>query len=188
MTCLKEYFPEACLPEEMTKWLELCLDEAPEYFWTMPASTSGWYHSPEDNDKGGLIRHVRKTIIAAKELHQVYKITKEELDLIIAALVLHDTYRCGFTGRECLRNGSISTDNMHPLYPRTGLKKVTPKDSKDIDLVFRMIEGHYGIWSPIPTLYPVITNGMNREEILITFVHLCDMIASRSNIDVKLNS
>lgn len=72
-----------------------CLSEAPEYLCEIPTSSTGKYHPPQCNVKGGFIVHIRRTIHFACLAFESYGWLKQpdkdiKMDLIIAALLLHD--------------------------------------------------------------------------------------------------
>jgi hypothetical protein len=185
-------FPEADIKDaDIMVWMNNSLAAAPQYFWTIPASTSSKYHNDEDNKEGGTVTHTRRMLVVAKELRHVFLLDDKEFDLVQAAIILHDTFKCGFEGRENKypNTGKLGTDKLHPIYPRVGLDKVVCPDSvsdAEVDLVFELIEGHYGRWSPIPQCYPSDFSVLDRRDQLKVFVHLCDMISSRGCIEVKL--
>ena len=190
MKDVKSMFPEAEIKnEELFIWVEKCLLVVPEYFWTLPASTSGKYHL-EDNMEGGLVRHTRKSLVSAKELRYVFNFDDSEMDVIYSAIILHDTFRCGVDGQEKKKDGKLCSDRLHPLYPRNGLRKIDPSETikKEVNLIFKIIEGHMGIWSPIFRLYPMSLKRepIDRSDMMIIFVHICDMVASRESIKVEL--
>lgn len=184
-------FPEADIKDaDIIVWMNNSLAAAPQYFWTIPASTSSKYHNDEDNKEGGTIIHTRRMLVVAKELRHVFLLDDKEFDLVQASIVLHDSFRCGFEGRENKsKDGVLHTEILHSIYPRVGFAKVVVPDSisdAEVDLVFELIEGHYGKWSPIPQCYPTDFSNLDRRKQLKVFVHLCDMVASRGSIDVKL--
>lgn len=183
-------FPEAVINDEhLRDYCQRCLAAVPEYFWTMPASTSLKYHQ-DDNGVGGCVQHTRKALVAAKEMRYILALTDDEFDLVQVALVLHDSFKCGVPPNVKYVGGRVCTTNDHPLCPRIGLKSVhvpltyEPK----VNFIFCMIDGHSGIWSPNRSLYPFHEGAQNlqRAEQLIVFVHMCDMIASRKSFHIDL--
>jgi 23S rRNA maturation-related 3'-5' exoribonuclease YhaM len=192
MSILADKFPEFdSSNSQLTMWMNDCLAKAPDYFWTLPASTSGKYHHDSDNNEGGTVSHTRKMIVTAKELRDVFLLDNKEFDLVQAAIILHDTFKCGFEGREnkYAGSGKLGTDILHTVYPRIGFAKVVVGSDitdDDVDLVYELVEGHYGKWSPIPQCYPTDFKNLDRREQLKVFVHMCDMICSRKSFDVKL--
>ena len=60
---------------------------ADDYFFVVPASSSGKYHPPFDLGDGGLVRHTRVVAYMAKSLAESYCFSDYDADcLIVAAL------------------------------------------------------------------------------------------------------
>ena len=69
-----------------------CLINLPDYFFTMPASTTGKHHPQYSLGDGGLVRHTKAAIGIVEQLLQVDFISEKipKKDLVYAALLLHD--------------------------------------------------------------------------------------------------
>ena len=77
----------------LRKFIVYCLENAPDYFYTVPASSSGKYHPTQDLGEGGLIRHTKAVVQVAMDLirSEQFKIEGiDEKDDIISACILHD--------------------------------------------------------------------------------------------------
>ena len=57
-------------------FVEKVLDRVDSKFWKAPSSSSGKFHPPEDNNEGGLVRHVLKATYTAYELARFYNISE----------------------------------------------------------------------------------------------------------------
>lgn len=194
-----EKFPELRIKDKLIlKWVDDCLKVVPSYFWEIPASTSGRYHNKKDCCQGGIIKHTRRMLVLINGtdlndyngLGSVFNINCEESDMLQAAVVLHDSFRCGKFGQERKHDntGEISSDSMHPLYPREVFKKRYGIDVRNkYDMILQLVEGHYGVFSPIPQVYPSNWDNLNRLEQLKVFMHTLDMISSRTYIDIPLD-
>jgi len=145
----------------------------PDYFWEIPASSGGKYHPDFAQGVGGLVRHTQSALIIAYELFEnpvVTKFSKDEQDVIIASLILHDTYKNG------LEKGRW-TNNFHPQIAATEFYEGVPREMLEQrfrSAIYGAIQKHMGVWGgtknkrlPLP------------ETELERFVHLCDYIASR---------
>ena len=81
------------------KDLKYLVNILPDYFFEIPASSTGKYHPSFSLGDGGLVRHTKVAVRIAHELlitetfGQAF--TEHEKDLIIMALVLHDGVKCG---------------------------------------------------------------------------------------------
>lgn len=85
--------------ENLKDLVQKCLDRAPEYFYTMPASTTGKYHPEYSLGEGGLVRHTKAAVKIAKSLLdlEMYAPLAKSKDQIIAALILHDSVKKDLT-------------------------------------------------------------------------------------------
>ncbi len=98
---------------ELKPLLEFCLDKAPEHFWTMPSSSTGKHHPPDENGKGGLVLHTIRVLKVANKLMECWNppfIT----DAVKLASALHDIGRYGL--KEKPSNHSL------PNHPKLGAK------------------------------------------------------------------
>ena len=194
-TKLQTYFPESKFyDDDYIDWVNACLDLVPNYFWSVPASPSLKNHK-EDGKTVSLVDHVRKVIVVFKELYHTFMITETEYDICMSAIILHDCFKCGESDEHVILNKQNipRSHNFHPNYVRQKLQSVE-NIGVDTNKVFTLIEGHMGIWSPVPFCYPFQKSNMyhvdkktlSRLEQLIILVHICDMVASRNYIKVYL--
>jgi len=156
----------------------------PEYFWTVPASTSGKYHPKVSIGPGGLVRHTKLAVWWGLQLMNCWpELHDEIIDEAIAALLLHDLNKNGeklnSRGYSTLKNGAA----YHGIYLA---KKITEmrkdKHTDDFELSIKRIifaiESHMGRWSD--SEYPVSGFSTNNKcENLCFLVHLADYCASR---------
>ncbi len=172
--------------ERIRKSCEKILDMLPDYFYEIPASSTGKYHPSFSLGEGGLVRHVKVATRIAKDLLDdpsfKAKYTQNEKDIMIMTLILHDSLKSGL-------NHDKYTAFNHPI-----LISNFVNDNKDkIDLtedelsLFRScVESHMGG-------FPWNTNTYTNEELpepktkYQVFVHMCDYLSSRKYLDVKFN-
>ena len=162
-----------------------CFDKfCPEYFWIVPASTSGKYHPKESLGEQGLIRHVKKTVYFGielwKSLYNGIDITTK--DLIIACLLLHDI----------IKNGNAKFENNNWIKEENSTENhgwlLAEKIKKDIfngyfrknyhKYIYYGIACHMGKWTGNPKFY--IENIPLFYRKFAELVHLADYIASRN--------
>lgn len=153
--------------------------KAPDYFFIIPASTSGKYHAEWSTDKGGLVRHVLMGVQVAYDLSRTYALTDHETDLALAALFGHDIIKYGLDFDERYLD-------MHPYMPRTYFGNYKSagyvgdySKTMDFDTIMTAIERHMG---NIMTGEWTSVAGLRPETPLQHVVHLADYIASRKNI------
>lgn len=160
------------------------LDKLPEYFYEVPASSTGKYHPSFALNKGGLVRHTKAAVRIGRELLVNNIIgstfTAREKDLIIMAIMLHDGCKSGLTKTEY-------TVVNHPLIVSKLIKDNASNlriNEEDINLLCSMIETHMGEFNKDykgNTVLPLPTNKYQK------FVHMCDFLASKKFLDIKFN-
>jgi len=159
------------------------LYNAPAYFWFVPASSSGKYHPKLSLGISGLVRHTKAAVRIALELFNNPMLcpfpSDLEKDMIISALILHDTCKQG------IKDDGEHTVYDHPILVRGKLKPTDMAGEIDElwDAICDIIETHMGPWNK------------NREGVEILdvpdtelqkFAHLCDFLASRACIEVDV--
>ena len=163
--------------------IKTLLSLLPDYFYEVPASSTGKYHPDFALGDGGLVRHTKVAVRMAIELlnnNSVgMKFSDSDKDLIIMALILHDGVKSGM-------EHSKYTKFDHPLLVSKLIMENKEKVSLEIDDLRKlcsMIESHMGEWTVDPyTKEDVLPKPRNAEQ---RFVHMCDYLASRKFIDVK---
>lgn len=147
--------------------------KVPEYFWTVPASSSGKYHPTFALGDGGLVRHTQMACEIAKEMFRLDEYKDCDSLHIMFALIIHDTFKSGHvdTGKTTYSHQSIAADELWDLHDRLS-KDQFPRMSGDVDCICSLVQTHMGSWSRTPPT--------TKEQFL---VHLCDYIASRKYFD-----
>ena len=161
------------------------LDKLPEYFYSVPASSTGKYHPKFALGDKGLVRHTKAAVRIAYELLNNKIIgnvfTDREKDLIIMSVMLHDGCKSGLTKTEY-------TVVNHPLIVSKLIKdnaSLLKLNEGDLNLVCSMIESHMGEFSKDykgNTILPLPNNKYQK------FVHMCDYLASKKFLDIKFDS
>jgi len=168
--------------EEYRDFISMCLDNAPDYFWTIPASSSGKYHPSADLGEGGLVRHTKACVQVGLDLlkcEQFIYDNDDNRDIVIGALLLHD----------CIKNGfgySEHTDFLHPQYAYEFITgTLNNEDSLSdftaylIRLTRMCVKTHMGKWNTSKYSNDVLPTPSNDFQKII---HLADYIASRKYI------
>ena len=164
--------------KEVRSFTEKCLLDAPEYFWYVPASSTGKYHSKESNGVGGLINHVKMAVKVARDLLRIeqYSDLLEKKDYIYSALILHDIIKYGFEkGKWVLYE--------HPLLAQKYILMESQKEYNKVEdwveLIGKLVSTHSGQWNTNHEGKVILNKPETPEE---KFVHLCDYLASRNYI------
>lgn len=169
--------------ERIRESAKFLLEKLPDYFYTMPASTSGKYHPAFSLGEGGLVRHTKAAVRIAVELFRdsifnTFEYGEKTQDLIIMTLLLHDGFKQG-------KEDAGHTAYDHPLiaahFVFENITKL-PMDALDALQVKRLIASHMGPWNTDKTGKIVLPVPKCDDEI---FVHLCDYMASRNFLNIN---
>jgi HD superfamily phosphohydrolase YqeK len=85
--------------ENLKIFLCKALLNAPDYFFTVPASSSGKYHPYFAREECGLVKHTRCVVFYAECNAESFNFDEHEKDLLIIAAVLHDIKKQGNENR-----------------------------------------------------------------------------------------
>ena len=163
--------------------LIIMLDRLPDYFYHVPASSTGKYHPSFSLGEGGLLRHTKAAVRIAYELfndESINNFTQDEKDLIIFSLTLHDGLKSGM-------EHSKYTKVEHPLlaakYVKDNTKNLGMSD-EDIEFICNVISSHMGAWNKDFDGNEVLPIPKNKYQ---NFVHMCDYLASRKVIKLDFD-
>ena len=165
--------------ELMRDFIGYCVDHLPDYFFEIPASSSGKFHPPYALGHGGLMRHTKAAVKIAYDLVRLEQNQHLDSDLIIAALILHDGIKRGSEEQDY-------TITKHPIYAAEFVGRMAYEyrgvrnlefDDK-IETLQRLIRSHMGQWNTDYRHGKVVLPKPQEED--EKFVHRCDYIASRS--------
>ena len=164
--------------------IKILVELLPDYFFEIPASSTGKYHPSYALGDGGLVRHVKVAVRIAHELLENPitggKFTSDEKDLILMALIMHDGLKSGLIKQKY-------TQVDHPLlvsnYIKDNKEKLSLTDNEILALT-NMIESHMGIWNKDFNGNEVLPIPVNKYQ---KFVHMCDFLASKKFIEVKFD-
>lgn len=166
----------------------------PNYFFEIPASSTGKYHPDYALGKGGLVRHTKAACLFANILRipNPLQLSERMLDCAIAALIMHDTRKSGISDEA----KSQYTRFDHPILAANAVKTHVNFDKNVLsvddmakciqfilDTIARGIESHMGQWNTSSyapgVVLPVPSDPLQH------FVHMCDYLASRKELDIK---
>lgn len=164
--------------------MKILIELLPDYFFEVPASSTGKYHPTFALGEGGLVRHTKAAVRFGYELANNNVIgnifTDLEKDLIIMALIMHDGCKSGLIK-------SQYTVADHPLIVSKLIKdnadKLTLKE-EEVNLLCSMIESHMGEFNKDYRGNAILPLPNNRYQ---KFVHMCDFLASKKFLDIKFS-
>ncbi len=162
----------------------MLIEELPDYFFLVPASSTGKYHPSYSLGEGGLLRHTKAAVRIGYELlcDPVIgdKYTQTEKDIMLMGLLLHDGVKHGIPKEKYVRFD-------HPILMANFVldhKAELLMSDSEIELLCSVIRTHMGPW----------TTDYNGEEVLEApktkyqnFVHMCDYLASRKYLLVPFD-
>lgn len=156
---------------EITKDL---IRQLPDYFFTIPASSTGKYHPSYALSEGGLVRHTKAAVRIAIDLLRLdmFSGLSKNKDEIIAALLLHDGMKNGAGG-----NWSVAD---HPLIVSNFIMNEL-NGSEFAYQLCDLISTHMGQFNTdYKTGEEILPKPSNKAQ---AFVHLCDYLASRKYLE-----
>jgi HD superfamily phosphodiesterase len=183
MYTAEEFAPELAFIKDQTirDFTEFCLKNAPPYFYEVPSSSTGKYHSAWSNGPGGLVRHTKATAYVAAELGDAYGLAPEEKDAAVAAALLHDICKYGLMGGKYTSKihdyeGSNFVFKLSAKFTEaTGAKVPLLKD------ICSAVAYHFGRWTA-PVENRPIRQFPEEYSKIDQLVHIADMVASRKEV------
>lgn len=154
----------------------------PEYFYTIPASSTGKYHPKFALGDGGLYRHVQAAVVIARELfnNNQFRFSPDDQDLIIASLIGHDGWKQG-------EIASGRTTHEHPITASKVISENVVSEDIDerifIETICANIESHMGQWNIDERSAVTLPLPQGKMQ---NFVHLVDYLASRKVVEIVL--
>lgn len=155
---------------------------AEDYFFTVPASSSGKYHPQFSLGVGGLVRHTRCVAYFAMGAGESYNFDQHTTDLLVIAALAHDIKKQGHVS-----NGH--TVREHPLYGADYVIEMQNKfpnfiTKEDAEKIAGAIRSHMGKWEgtrewvkdTTKELFPMPKDGFEQA------LQMADYVASRKYI------
>lgn len=167
-----EYIKSEKIKNACQKMIELL----PDYFFEVPASSTGKYHPEYALGEGGLLRHTKAAVRIAYELLNDPcigdKYTQDEKDLMIMALILHDGLKSGLNHEKYTRfdHPILISDYIMDNEEELGL------EVEEIEFLCDAVKTHMGSWTTDYNGVEVLEKPKTKYQ---NFVHMCDYLASR---------
>ena len=169
--------------ENIKEFFEKAITLVPDYFFEVPAASSGKFHSVLECGFGGLVYHTRSVAKVANYLVnlQQYKsrLNEVERDCVICAALLHDCLKHDW------ENKTGFSVHQHPVLASEFVKTDARLDGIVNDEIRGMIgdavASHSGEWTTSKRSKVVLPSPQTLAQEL---VHLSDYIASRSDIHI----
>lgn len=169
--------------ENIKDFFKKAITLVPNYFFEVPASSSGKFHSSLECGFGGLVYHTRSVAKVANYLVNLQqyknKLNEVEKDCVICATLLHD----------CLKHGEENKTgfsvHQHPILASEFIKTDSRLDEIVSDeirtIIGDAVASHSGEWTTSKRSKIVLPPP---QTLVQELVHLSDYIASRGDIHI----
>ncbi len=171
--------------DDMRAFAEVCIAEIPDYFFDIPASSSGKYHPKYAVLDHGLLYHVKAACTILEHLLCIDfmggQFTDRQKDMMRIALILHDSRKSGRTDGE----KSEHTLFKHPLIAAEEIEKHKSDgiiSENEVIQIARMVASHMGQWTTSKYEDGELPHPYTKAEEL---VHMSDYLASRKGIIIE---
>lgn len=154
----------------------------PDYFFHIPASSTGKYHPRYALGDGGLLRHTKAVVRIGYELlnNETFgqTFTADEKDLLIVAMLLHDGLKMGL-----VKDKYVTAD--HPLLAaQFVIDHPTNLTNEEVAFISRVIKSHMGPFNKDYNGNEILPKPSDDAE---KFVHLCDYLASKKLLKIEFD-
>lgn len=167
--------------QEIKEYCTDMIQKIPDYIFEIPSSTSFKYHNKTQCQPHGQIYHILmfgEVMNYVLDLEYVKaKTTDIQRDCLRCTPIFHDAIKCG-------TNGSTYTVHEHPMLASEWIRNTKVEHDIDAELkkhIARLCESHSGQWTSSNRSNVVLPKPENDEQF---FVHMCDYLSSRSNLDM----
>lgn len=142
----------------------------PNYFWLVPASSTGKYHPSFSCRTGGLTNHTLAAMKIFKRLAKHFEVFNEDIEIGLIALTFHDTFKLG-------PKKERYTVHKHPLY--AAVPFITLGENK----IAECIKSHMGRFNK--NNYSNIILPLPEDDLQM-LVHIADYLSSRKEMEDDL--
>lgn len=160
------------------KFVKKALLKADPMFWKAPCSSSGKYHPPEDQEEGGLIRHIQKGVIVVEQFARRAQFDEVELDMAIAAILLHDICKDG------VPPWGKHTDYTHGLIGSKWLEQFELRNRAMKKAILDAVRYHMAPWCY--AVSPFNNRAYTKEEMMQNINELSRALTNPSRIELAV--
>lgn len=169
--------------EEIKDFFKKAITFVPDYFFEVPASSSGKFHSVLECGFGGLVYHTRSVAKVANYLVNLQqyknKLNEVERDCVVCAALLHDCLKHDW------ENKTGFSVHQHPVLAAEFIKTDERLDniiSEEIrTIIGDAVASHSGEWTTSKRSKVILPSP---ENLVQELVHLSDYISSRGDIHI----
>ena len=156
----------------------------PDYFFEIPASSTGKYHPKFALGDGGLVRHsinVKRMLVHLLLPNGYYDFTPREKVLLQVAALFHDSFKSGFQSDY---EENIHTKFLHPVLAANHIIMESVKfgfNYEDAQFMASAIISHMGQWNTSWREKGILPLPLTPAQKVL---HLADYLASRKDINI----
>lgn len=169
--------------EDIKDFFKKAISLVPDYFFEVPAASSGKFHSVLECGFGGLVYHTRSVAKVANYLVNLQqyksKLNEVERDCVICAALLHDCLKHDW------ENKTGFSVHHHPVlaaeFVRGDVRLNDIIDSEIREVIADAVASHSGEWTTSKRSKVVLPSP---QTLIQELVHLSDYIASRGDIHI----
>ena len=179
--------------EDIKEFAKVILNDAPDYFFEVAASSTGRYHPKYALGSAGLMRHTKAVIRFYNHIMTIEQnksmFTEREIDLGRIACLAHDIQKSGtqeyYTEKSNNGENTVFTVFNHPLLSAKYVMSYKGKYLSEEELKFVALAtgSHMGEWNTNKHEPDIVLPKPKTE--MQKIVHLADYLASRKDIDVS---
>lgn len=179
--------------EDIKEFAKVILNDAPDYFFEVAASSTGRYHPKYALGSAGLMRHTKAVIRFYNHIMTIEQnksmFTEREIDLGRIACLAHDIQKSGtqeyYTEKSNNGENTVFTVFNHPLLSAKYVMSYKGKHLSEEELKFVALAtgSHMGEWNTNKHEPDIVLPKPKTE--MQKIVHLADYLASRKDIDVS---
>ena len=162
------------------------IDNAPEYWHSVAASSSGKYHPQYALGNGGLVRHTLALVRILNHMFNVESVsnqfTSRERDLLRVAGIAHDMMKSG-TQEDYEKSKWTKFD--HPLLAAKMVYNMDGLTQGERKFIAMAISSHMGQWNTDKRSDIILPTPTDKYQIIL---HLADYLASRKDIEIKFDN
>ena len=179
--------------DDIREFAKVLIEDAPEYFFHVPASSTGKYHPAYALEEGGLARHTKAVMRFFNHIIRLEQystdIDERTIDLGLVACLAHDMQK---SGNESYYLSMSEADKKvftvfdHPILASNFVESHIDcgLSQEEITCIASAIKSHMGQWNADKRTNMTLPKP---ESFLERMVHLADYLASRKDIEVKFS-
>lgn len=164
------------------------LEASDEYFWKVPASSTGKYHPKTSLGEMGLVRHTYTLCSILEQLFEIelFEMSEFEQDLCRLAGLVHDIKKHGEHVDDTKKSYTV---HEHPLLAADYLEECNkeleyPLKEDELEKCLCAIRSHMGKWNTSKKSDVVLPKPTNNMEWI---VHIADYMASRRFLEMTFD-